>query len=477
MGSTGAAMSRASELVLAPLYLLACIILGGSSAGGIAANAALQAAGLLVIGLTLSSGSLGPLPGHSRGLLWIVGLAAALIAAQLVPLPPALWQAFPGRASISEGYRLIGVPPPWLPISLMVDGSIAALLSLIPPTAMLLATLGSSASGQRNAVYALIAMAAVSILLGSLQDFGAMSGFYEFTSFGAVGFFSNHNHLGTLCLMTLPFAAALAVPGKGQMQLDRRISRRLIAGSVVGLLTAGVIVVQSIACWILLGPMLFGCILIYQRGERGYVDRRIAWIASAILVVSLVAAVWASLSVSDLNQQLTEIRPRERRESMRLTVAAARDYLPLGSGFGSFVTLYPRYEAPADVSATIVNHAHNEYLELLLEGGLGSILLLAAFLRWWLGRLRGAWQQKSEAGSFARAGFLAVAVPLAHSLVDYPMRTAAIAAAAAFASGVLAAPAVRRSTPPARGRLHNRNVIVLTALLPPTTDVAGPYPG
>ena len=36
----------------------------------------------------------------------------------IVPLPPELWTALPGRSEIVANYRLLGVPLPWLPLSL-----------------------------------------------------------------------------------------------------------------------------------------------------------------------------------------------------------------------------------------------------------------------------------------------------------------------------------------------------------------------
>ncbi len=465
MSSLGTAVDAMIGRVLAPVFLLACILLGGASAAGAVANAGLQLAALLVLLLLIGTGAAGRMPPAARSLARICLLAAGLLILQLLPLPPAIWTLFPGRERIADGFRLAGAAPPWLPLSLMPDGTIAALLSLLPPAAMFLATMAASPIGRRSAVHVLVGATAASILLGILQQVHAIGYLYAFTSFGgAVGFFANRNHLATLCLMTMPFAAALAISGVGA-GLDRTIGRRLIAGCAIALMTAGTLVVESIAGWIFLAPSLIGCLLVHQRGERGGLRRRTAWIAAAAVALGLVVAVVASLSIGDLDQQATGIRPRERRESIRLTLDAARDVFPLGSGAGSFVSLYPSYENPANASTTYVNHAHSDYIELLLEGGVPAMLLLGAFLIWWIGRFRPVWRPGSEAGSLARAGFLAIAVPLAHSLVDYPFRTAAIAAVAAMACGMLAsADGERAASPRPRGRRHGAGaaMIVLT---------------
>ena len=53
---------------------------------------------------------------------------------------------------------------------------------------------------------------------------------------------------------------------------------------------------------------------------------------------------------------------------------AARAYLPFGAGVGSFVRSYQAFESLNVVGPTFLNRAHNDYLELFLEGGIVAIL-------------------------------------------------------------------------------------------------------
>ena len=80
-----------------------------------------------------------------------------------------------------------------------------------------------------------------------------------------------------------------------------------------------------------------------------------------------------------------------------------------------------------------MNHAHNDYLELILELGLPGAVLIAAFLAWWAVAAWRAWRYP-DAGPFARAASIATAALLAHSLVEFPLRTAALSAC--FAMGL-----------------------------------------
>ena len=55
----------------------------------------------------------------------------------------------------------------------------------------------------------------------------------------------------------------------------------------------------------------------------------------------------------------------------------------VGAGPGTSTT------DPATIERTYVNHAHNDYLELALEGGIPAIVLMLLFLAWWARRWTG----------------------------------------------------------------------------------------
>jgi O-antigen ligase len=77
-----------------------------------------------------------------------------------------------------------------------------------------------------------------------------------------------------------------------------------------------------------------------------------------------------------------------------------------------------------------VIHAHNDYLEWALEGGMPAVLLVAGFLWWWAAAARAAWSDQGD--NLRRAATIASAAVLCHSAFDYPLRTTAIAAIFAF---------------------------------------------
>lgn len=113
---------------------------------------------------------------------------------------------------------------------------------------------------------------------------------------------------------------------------------------------------------------------------------------------------------------------------------AIGDFFPWGSGLGSFRSVYQLYEDPARVNDTYVRHAHNDYVELALETGLPGILLIVAFLAWWVRIASRAWR---NVDAYARAASIASGAILLHSLVDFPLRTPAISALFAMCLSLL----------------------------------------
>jgi O-antigen ligase len=128
---------------------------------------------------------------------------------------------------------------------------------------------------------------------------------------------------------------------------------------------------------------------------------------------------------------------QSRQDILQTTGKAIAANMPWGSGLGSFVRVYRLYESPDKVTSEYVIHAHNDYAEVVLELGVAGIVLILVFLGWWFAAVAAVWGT-GGAGPFSRAASIASATVLAHSLVDFPLRTAAIAACFAACCALLA---------------------------------------
>jgi O-antigen ligase len=429
--------------------------MGGASAAGIAANALLQLIAVLIIGWYAVRSA--PAVTGWRS-FWICAVIAVLVVAlQLAPLPAAMIDQIPGRAAIAGGYHLLGLAPGWEHISLDSDATIASALSLLPPFAVAAATLQATKPSRDLAVLTMLALIVVEIALGALQlTSGGRYYFYENTNAtSAVGFFANANHMATLLLVGLPFVAALG--GAARSSTGRRRDQpALLALALFFILCLGVLLNGSVAGLGLLLPAAGAGYLVYRRRRDQPIPSWVV-VALVVVVVLLIAfAVFGPLHDRLLDKKFSEADPTTRRTSYTVTAHAAMNFFPIGSGLGTFVPVYQFHESLARVTSVFVNHAHCDYLEALLELGALAPLLLFAFVIWFVRRATVVWRGEEPGYSLARAGSIAVLIVMAHSLVDYPIRTAAIASIFGFALALMAAPeAIVR--PPRSSRAAGRH--------------------
>ena len=429
-------MPSAARSAVAPLYLFACLILGGSAQGAWG-NMFLQLAGGAIIAWAAAAPADAPLPRAAKALLLLAIVAIVIVALQAVPLPPSVWADGP-RARIAEDYQLLGVPLPALPTSLTPYASLGALLCLMPPLAMFCAIVRLNAYRVSWLAAALLAGTIAGIMVGALQVVSAGSNspwyLYRETNGGlAVGFFANTNHMADLLLIAIPFVAAIASAGKGPN--IQRYSALLFVVPGIGLvLLAGIGMNGSLAAYGLAVPIVAASALIVLPST----NRWRTWIAALVglsVIVSLAALANSPTGVTRIGQDPSG-SVQSREPILATTGKAILDFMPLGSGLGSFVKVYRLYESPDAVTNEYVIHVHNDYVELALELGVPGVILLLLFLAWWAIQCFRVWR-KGEGGPWTRAASIASAAVLVHSLVDFPLRTAAISACFAMCLALL----------------------------------------
>ena len=429
-----------------PTYLFLCVLLGGATRAGYLQNIALQLLALPIIVASLMAVRRTSMSSSARSLLIIATATLVLMLIQLIPLPPALWAVLPGRTWISAGYELLRQPLPWLPISLAPEKTLANLCWLLPPLAVLLGVIRLGAFRTRWIAWSILAAAVSSVALGALQVSGGAAFYlYSVTNFGkAVGFFANANHEGTLLLVAIPFLAGI-VASAPQVQRgrhkrsDSRLSGMLLVGSALAVLAAGLLINRSLAGWGLALPVAGASYLLVQNASTTMRRVGLGVLGSATLAVT--ALIFLDPLGGTVNSEDERASVQSRYTSITTTLAAGVDYMPLGSGVGSFAEIYRTREEPATVAREFMNHAHSDYAELFLEVGIPGLLLLLVFLLWWLRQALTAWAQEGE--PFARAASIASAAILVHSLVDYPIRTAAISTVFAACCALMTAPRER----------------------------------
>jgi O-antigen ligase len=442
-------MIRSGWGITAALYLLLCLLLGGASAAGAIANGLLQ---ILAVGLIVAALWTKPDDGRqpaARSLIWLALAFAAYVLLTLVPLPASLWSGLPFREHVASGYRLMGMELPSIPLSLARSNTVASLLSLLPPAAVFLMAVRLGHSERRALALLVVVFACLSIILGAFQLVGGEGSplrFYEITNRGrSVGFFSNANHLVTLLLCAIPLVGFLAARGRRRSSSDRGGHTLLMLSFALGVfLLVGILIARSLAGYGLLLPAGLAAFLVYKRSAGSL---RLPWLIGGGVVVAVFVVLAMAGPLNDQSLSEKEGSASSRAEFAENTLDAIADSFPAGTGLGSFQTVYRLYEDPERNDRSYTNHAHDDYLEIVLELGIAGILFVLLFIAWWIRRSITAWFSDFEGAGLARASSAIVLIVLLHSLADYPIRTSAIAAVVALACAFLVLPPVARRKP------------------------------
>ena len=107
---------------------------------------------------------------------------------------------------------------------------------------------------------------------------------------------------------------------------------------------------------------------------------------------------------------------------------ALHHYGLAGTGFGSFIPVYQTAESLSGISPAILNHAHNDFIEVVLEGGIPAIVLLALFFALLVAAAVQLMKKRFDfnRASLSLAAALGMMLVLIFSLFDYPLRMPAI---------------------------------------------------
>jgi O-antigen ligase len=427
---------------------------------------------------------------NSRPFRWELVFCGAIVLVplvQLIPLPPSIWSALPNRTPQAFVFGLLGGEKPWMPISVSSEMTWLSALSLLPPIAIFLGCLLLNYRERRLMSLVVLAMALVSAFVGLIQFSQGPSSAWRFlatNSSEAEGFFGDRDHLAALLYTSTLLAAAWAIDATFTAQsrggrFDAVTIVTLLASfTTLVILVAGEAMARSRAGLGLTIVALLGIFALayFDRRARPRAGRRRS---SGVTPARLLLGAAIVVTVFIVQFSLYRVMDRFGADPMqdgritfaRNTIEAAKAYMPFGSGMGTFVPVYAMYEKPQDgLAGAYVNRAHDDFLEVSLESGIVGIILIGLFVVWWVLRSTKIWRRAAPPGaleidvSLARAGTLIVGLLMAHSVVDYPLRTAAMMAIMAFACALLVDPvAGAESEPPiesheaeARGRPRQR---------------------
>lgn len=408
--------------------------------------ALLELTGLFVLAFALLD--LGAAPDRRRHLMAIL-LAAAVVAVpliQLIPLPAPLWAQLPGRQEAALAPALAGVAAGWSAISLTPDRTWATALGLIPALGVFFACLVLDAAGRFRLVAIVLVGAALSMGMGALQLAEGGDAFHldARTADGAVsGFFVNRNHLAAFILMSLPFAAVLAAPGRRWPVSPQMLRWGCVLFGLLAVVTLAA--VRSRAGIVLLAPAILMCLLIIMRSSAAGQSIRALRLWAAGVVAAGLAVL--AFGLSPLMARFESAGGgQDRLDRWPEVLEAAGRYQPIGGGLGSFRPIYGSVEPVAELDGTFFNHAHNDYLELWLETGWLGVAVLVLSVVWVTPRWLGTWRKGPDGNNdpLALAAGASLVLIALHSVVDFPIRSTTNLVVVALCLGLIAASGPRR---------------------------------
>lgn len=422
------------------------VILGGGARQGRWSDAVVELASLiLIVVLVLRAGHYRWRDLDRFAVAIVVGVLA-LPLLQLIPLPPALWTVLPGRDSFAHAYNVAGMKLTWLPISLDPAATWRSWLSLLPAVGLFFATACLDHRARRRLSLLLIVLGVVSVLLGLAQLMqGPASGlrFYPFTnSSSSVGFFADSNHYATLLTLLIPVVAAWAV-GIVYDQRANRFFALAICLILFSVLILGVGMAGSRAGVVLAMLATLASLFLVPIGDQGPARLALTVIAAAAAAGIILVIHFAFVRL--VGRFDVDILADLRFTIALVTAAAVWHFFPVGTGFGTFAEVYRMFEPPSALLSAYVNHAHNELLEALLEGGILAGAVMLTFVVWFASRSLKAWRMLISPGrtldrALARAATISLLLLVLFSLVEYPLRTAALSTIFAWLAGLLVAP-------------------------------------
>ncbi|MER9670138.1 O-antigen ligase family protein [Mesorhizobium sp. M0203] len=390
--------------------LFISLLIGGGTASALYTDSLIQVAAIISAAAVLSQTSGQSIP---RSVLWLLVFAVALVILQIVPLPAAIFNGLRPELLLADSWA--AGETRFRFVSVGVGRTIECLLYLLASTAFFLSVMRL----RTEQIPALLPFFFVGVICNglagaiqySLSDDVAIEGLLPFTIYA--GLFANPNHLSALLFVSIPFVLYYGLFRghllSGSLGLITLLVLLLAAGSRAGALIGLAITVLSV-------------VFLSARS-------RVSGFSILAIFVGLSAytiGAWTKIDADAIDPAFG------RGEFARTTVEGIQDNLATGVGFGNFQKAYQIYEKEEMIFKKYVNHAHNDYLEIAFEGGVPAITLMVLYfgvLFVALSRIRRDPLQK--------AAFLSVSFLLIHSLVDYPLRTEALAMTFAYMNAII----------------------------------------
>ena len=250
----------------------------------------------------------------------------------------------------------------------------------------------------------------------------------------ASGTFANRNHFAGYLEMTLAIGIGLLIAGlkdyraQTWKQFFRHFIEWILSAKMRLRLMLCIMVIALVATHSRMGNTGFFSSLLIA-GVIGIALARHASRGTVILLVSLIVIdlfiVGSWFGVDKLAQRLEQTTMADvevRQDPSAYALKIIQDYPAVGSGPGSFYTVFPRYRGP-DVAA-LFEHAHNDYAQFAAESGVIGFGLLGLMVTWSLAvAIRAQYIRRDPLmRGLSFASIMGIVAILIHSSVDFNLQ-------------------------------------------------------
>ncbi len=382
------------------------------------------------------------LPRRARWILYSALGVVGIGILQLIPLPHAWTRlvAAPTAAAREEVERLLpelattlapqSLEPPATADALMrfvayVLIGLAAAVAIRTPEHLKHAAMAIAASGAFQGIYG-----AGEYLTGHQEILGHAK---KYGLDEATGTFVNRNHFAAYLAMSLPFALGLVIESWERFPRTRSWrerflgawepeGRRLLCGGfAAAAIWAGVILSYS-RSGLVVAILATGLMALALSRKR-----RAVWLLLAVLAAPTLLLLWQQVRApGERFVSGSESLPtlNDRLPTWLASAKMIPDYWILGTGLGTFEPAFDLYR-PAEIRGRW-DHAHNDWLEGSVEGGVAMLAILAAAGAALVAALR----RRGEA-TFSRplplSAIVSLLAAMAAAFADFPLRLPAIA--------------------------------------------------
>ena len=408
---------------------------------------------LVMIGLLYRKDPVYKVPG-----IFPLFLLLLYILLQLLPIPvellkilsPMSWEAYrPVYEQMTGGV--------WLPISINQKATLQEFLRLGGYVLFYIATVQLLRSADRikfTLTFVLI-LAGVIAFLATLQLFSANGNIYWFREAPGGrpgGPWVNINQYSGYIEMLCPIALGLFLYHKPRVSSDSSIRDRFISfftsptsnlnllyGGIFFILCSSVLIAlcRGGILTILSSTLFFIAMVSYRLRKYG---RTSVWAAICFVLVFITWLGWEPI----INEFGSSFDTSGVIQDARFTVwsdtlAIIKAYPLFGSGFGTYVDVYPAYKTLQ--THLVFDHAHNDYLELLVDGGLIAFCLVIWFvLAVVVHALKKLKLRRDRFAILVGIGILSgIVAVLLHAIVDFNLHNGAVGLYFFFLCGSLIA--------------------------------------